>query len=146
LADAHGEVDDRGEAGSDAPTHGAWDPHAWQSLRNARIYVENIAAGLSAADPARAEAYRAKAAAYLAEIDALDGWVRQTLAALPEGRRTIVTSHEALGYFAAEYGLRILAPVGMGPEAETSAAEVAALIREIKKHAVRAVFLENIAN
>ena len=101
--EAHAEGDAHAEGGGD--DHGATDPHAWQSLGNARIYVANITAGLTAADPGGAATYAANAAAYLAEIDAVEADVIAAVAALPVERRAIVTSHDAFGYFGATYGL-----------------------------------------
>jgi zinc/manganese transport system substrate-binding protein len=134
------------EAGHDDHDHGAFDPHAWQSVTNAALYVGNIERGLAAADPAGAETYKANAAAYLAELDALDAEIRAAVAALPEDRRTIVTSHDAFGYFAADYDLTFVAPQGVSTEAEASAQDVAALITQIKGEDIGAVFVENIAD
>lgn len=126
--------------------HGAFDPHAWQSVPNAKIYVANIAAALSTADPDGADAYAANAAAYTAELDALDAEIRAAVAAIPEDRRTIVTSHDAFGYFANAYGLSFEAPQGMSTESEASARDVAALITQIRDEDIAAVFVENIAD
>lgn len=126
--------------------HGAFDPHAWQSVPNAKVYVANIAAALSAADPAGADAYAANAAAYTARLDALDGEIRAAVAALPEDDRTIVTSHGAFGYFADAYGLTFEAPQAMSTESEASARDVAALITRIRDEGIDAVFVENIAD
>ncbi|MCU0901988.1 MAG: zinc ABC transporter substrate-binding protein [Cypionkella sp.] len=126
--------------------HGAFDPHAWQSVTNVALYVGTIARGLSAADPAGAETYKASAAAYLAELDRLDAEIRAVLAALPQDRRTVVTSHDAFGYFAADYGLTFVAPQGVSTESEASAQDVAALITQIKAESIGAVFVENIAD
>jgi zinc/manganese transport system substrate-binding protein len=134
------------EAGHDGHDHGAFDPHAWQSVTNVMLYVGNIERGLAAADPAGAETYKANAAAYLAELEALDAEMRAAIAALPEDRRTIITSHDAFGYFAEAYGLRFVAPQGMSTEAEASARDVAALITQIKEAGITAVFVENIAD
>jgi zinc/manganese transport system substrate-binding protein len=122
--------------GPDAP-----DPHAWQDVGLAQSYARAIAAGLVAADPPRAEAIRAAEAAYLARLAALDAWVREQLARVPAERR-VVTSHDAFGYFAAAYGLRVLAPQGLSAEAQPSAAQVAALIRQIRAERITAVFIE----
>ncbi|MGL4236519.1 zinc ABC transporter substrate-binding protein AztC [Tabrizicola sp.] len=144
---AFGEEDHaEGEAGHEGHDHGAEDPHAWQSVANVGIYVSNIAKDLSAADPEGAETYKANAAAYLAELDTLDTEIRSAVAALPEDRRTIVTSHDAFGYFAAAYGLTFVAPQGISTEAEASAQDVAALITQIKDQKIGAVFVENIAD
>ena len=134
------------EAAHEGHDHGAFDPHAWQSVTNVALYVGNIERGLTAADPEGAETYKANAAAYLAELDALDAEIRTAVAALPEDRRTVVTSHDAFGYFAADYGLTFVAPQGVSTEAEASAQDVAALITQIRDAGIAAVFVENIAD
>ena len=145
---AEGEEHDHAkeEAGHEGHDHGAFDPHAWQSVTNVALYVGNIERGLAAADPAGAETYAANAAAYLAELDALDAEIRAAVAALPDDRRTVVTSHDAFGYFAADYGLTFVAPQGVSTEAEASAQDVAALITQIREAGIAAVFVENIAD
>ncbi len=126
--------------------HGDLDPHAWQSLTNGALYVRNITAGLIAVDPAGAEVYRANAERYLAKIAALDREVRAAIAKLPADRRTIVTSHDAFGYFAAAYGMTFVAPEGVSTESEASAKDVARLIRQIREQHIPAVFMENITD
>ena len=144
--EAHDHDHAKEEAGHEGHDHGAFDPHAWQSVTNVAIYVGNIERGLAAADPAGAETYATNAAAYLAELDALDAEIRAAVAALPEDRRTVVTSHDAFGYFAADYGLTFVAPQGVSTEAEASAQDVAALITQIRDAGIAAVFVENIAD
>ncbi|BDG71052.1 metal ABC transporter solute-binding protein, Zn/Mn family [Roseomonas fluvialis] len=122
------------------------DPHAWQDLRLGQIYVRNIAGGLAAADPGGEALYRANAEAFAARLATLDAWVRAQVAAVPEPRRVVVTSHDAFGYFGAAYGIRFLAPQGVSTESEPSAAEVARLIRQIRDQRITAVFMENMAN
>jgi zinc/manganese transport system substrate-binding protein len=122
------------------------DPHAWQDLRNGRLYVENVAAGLAAADPQGAEAYRAAAAAYAAELAAKDKWVRDELAAVPNEQRKIITSHDAFQYFGAAYGVTFLAPVGISTEDEPSAAGMAQLARQMRTEGVKVVFFENMTS
>jgi zinc/manganese transport system substrate-binding protein len=122
------------------------DPHAWQDLRNGRIYVENVAAALAAADPQGAAAYRAAASTYSAEIAAKDEWVRAELKDVPSGQRRIITSHDAFGYFGAAYGVSFLAPVGVSTEAEPSAAGIARLINQMKAEGIKVVFFENMTS
>ncbi len=122
------------------------DPHAWQDLGNGRIYVANVAAGLAAADPRGAEAYRAAAAAYGAEIAAKDEWVRAELKDVPSEKRRIITSHDAFGYFGAAYGVSFLAPVGVSTEAEPSAAGMAQLIKQMRSEGIKVVFFENMTS
>jgi zinc/manganese transport system substrate-binding protein len=122
------------------------DPHAWQDLRLGIRYVQAIAAALGEADAANAAAYATAAEAYVARLTDLDTWVRAQIAAVPETRRVVVTSHDAFGYFGAAYGIRFLAPQGVSTEAEPSAAEVARLIRQIRSERITAVFMENMGN
>lgn len=126
--------------------HGEFDPHAWQSVHNAEVYVRNIAEAFCAADAAGCDTYKANAAAYEAELAALDTEIRQAIAAIPEDKRTIITSHDAFGYYEHEYGLTFLAPEGVSTESEASAADVAALIRQIREDKASAIFVENISN
>jgi zinc/manganese transport system substrate-binding protein len=139
--DDHEEHDDH--AGHD---HGTFDPHAWQSLDNAVIYANNLAAGLAQADPANASAYYTNRAAFVTEIVALKSDVDAMMAALPADKRTVVTPHDAFGYFAEAYNLTFEAPQGMSTESEVSAADVAALITQIRKESISAVFIESITD
>ncbi|MEM8792486.1 MAG: zinc ABC transporter substrate-binding protein [Pseudomonadota bacterium] len=126
--------------------HGAFDPHAWQSLKNAVTYVDNITAALAAADPAHAAVFQANRAAYVAEIEALDAEISSMMAALPDGKRTVVTSHDAFGYFTESYGVDFKAPIGLSTESEASAADVAELIEQIREEGISAVFVETITD
>jgi zinc/manganese transport system substrate-binding protein len=114
------------------------DPHAWQDVSRARSYAAGIARGLGAVLPPAA----VRAAEYDARLAALDAWVAGEVARVPPERRVVVTSHDAFGYFAARYGVRVLAPQGIAPNAQPSAAQVAALIRQIRAERVSAVFIE----
>ena len=126
--------------------HGAFDPHAWQSLRNAVTYVDNVTAALAKIDPDHASVFYRNRAAYVAEIEALDAEIGGLLAKLPESARTIVTSHDAFQYFGRDYGLAFIAPQGISTESEASAKDVVRLIELIRSEGIRAVFLENIAD
>jgi zinc/manganese transport system substrate-binding protein len=122
------------------------DPHAWQSVGNAKIYVGDIRDALIAADPAGAETYRANAAAYLARLDALDAEVRAAIARIPAERRRVISTHDAFGYFARDYGLRFIAPQGLSTDADIGAGDVAALVRQVRAEKIPAVFLENLSD
>jgi zinc/manganese transport system substrate-binding protein len=128
------------EAGSDT------DPHAWQSVANAKIYVANIRDALIAADPADTETFRPSAARYLSELDTLDAEVRTAVAKIPPERRKVISSHRAFGYFAKAYGIEFLAPEGVSTETEPSARDVAAIITQVKAGKIPAVFLENMSD
>jgi zinc/manganese transport system substrate-binding protein len=122
------------------------DPHAWQDVANAKIYVKEIQDALIAADPIGVESYNARALAYLARLDALDAEIVKTLDAIPKDRRRVVSTHDAFGYFAARYGVEFIAPQGVSTEAEASARDIARIIDAVKQNKVSAVFLENIAD
>lgn len=141
--------DEKEEAGHDHEGHhhhGEFDPHAWQSIPNAEIYVKNIADAFCEADKAGCATYTANAEAYLAKLAALQTEVKAAIEALPADKRTIITSHDAFGYFAHEYGLKFIAPEGVSTEAEASAADVAKLVDQVKKDKASAIFVENITN
>lgn len=127
-------------------SHGELDPHAWQDVGNARVYVRNIAEALAAADPAGAALYRANAERYDAELAALDAEIRSALATIPAERRKVVTSHDAFAYFGRAYGVRFLAAHGVASNAEPSAQGIARLIRQIRAENVPAAFLENVVD
>jgi zinc/manganese transport system substrate-binding protein len=122
------------------------DPHAWQSIADAKIYLANIRDGLDAVDPAGKAAYDANAQAYLAKLDELEKEVRTGIAAIPADRRKIITTHDAFGYFGAAYGMSFIAPEGVSTESEPSAKDVARIIRQIRKQKIPAVFLENVSD
>lgn len=132
----------RGTAGD----HASADPHAWQTIGNAMVYVDNIRDALATTDPANAAHYRARAAAYAARLEALEARARQSLEAVPPTRRKVVTSHDAFGYFEGAYGVEFLAPVGVSTEGEASAADVARLIRQIRAGGITAIFVENVTD
>lgn len=122
------------------------DPHAWQSVANAKIYTANILSGLSAADPADAAFFKTRAENFLARLDATEQMVRAGVAEIPEKNRRIVTTHDAFGYFAAAYGFEFIAPQGISTDSEPSAKDIASLIAQIKRDQIPAVFLENISD
>ena len=132
-----------------ASEHGQFDPHVWHDVTNVIVMVGNIRDALATADPTRAELYEANATAYVAELEALDASIREQVGTLPEERRTLVTSHDNLGYFADAYGFTILGNVfgSVSTEAgDPSARDIAALVEAIAATGVLAIFAENVAN
>ena len=126
--------------------HGAIDPHAFQSIANAEIYVKNIADAFCTADADGCDTYKANAEAYTDKLDALETEVKAAVASIPQHKRTVITSHDAFGYFQHEYGLTFLAPEGISTDAEASAADVANLIEQVRHDKASAIFVENITN
>ncbi len=126
--------------------HGAYDPHAFQSISNAKIYVRNIVDAFCRADAANCDAYKSNADAYTKKLDATEAEVKAAIASIPEAKRLIITSHDAFGYFQHEYGLKFLAPEGISTDSEASAADIVALIKQVKEDKASAIFVENITN
>ena len=126
--------------------HVVTDPHAWQSIANAKVYIANIRDGLSKADPAGATAYDTNAKAYLAKLDVLEKEVKDAIAKISPDRRRIITTHDAFGYFGAAYGMEFISPESVSTETEASAKDVAKIIRQIRKEKIPAVFMENISD
>jgi zinc/manganese transport system substrate-binding protein len=131
------------EPGAGAP---APDPHAWQDVKNAEIYAANIARALERVDTAHAEAYRRRADRYQTELEALDRHAREELAAIPAAKRRVITTHDAFAYCGKAYGVEFLAPEGISTDSEPSAKTVAALIRQIRREGIKALFLENVSD
>jgi zinc/manganese transport system substrate-binding protein len=125
------------------------DPHIWQNVAHAIRMSTNIATALSAADPANSAVYKGNADAYIARLTELDKMIESEVAKLPPARRRMVTSHDALGYFAERYGFEVTATVIDSPSTESgepSAAEFAKIVDEIKASGVKAIFLENMSS
>lgn len=119
-------------------------PHAWQSPSNAEVYVRYIAKALSEVDPAHASEYASRRDAYLVRLHAMLKEANTRFATLPTSQRKVVNSHDAFGYLGQAWQLKFIAPQGLSTHDQPSAAEVAALIRQLRNEGVRAVFVENI--
>jgi ABC-type Zn uptake system ZnuABC Zn-binding protein ZnuA len=124
------------------------DPHVWMNPLNVKVWVENIAEALAAADPAHAEDFRANAQAYLAELDALDAWAAQQLSLVPAEARVLVTDHESLGYFADHYDFEIVGALipSLSTVSEPSAGELAQLEDAISQYGVKTIFISSSVN
>ncbi len=126
--------------------HPQHDPHAWLSVPNVKVYIQNIEKALSRLDPAHQDTYQKNAAAYLLKLDDLDTWIREHLAPYPQNARVVITAHDAFFYFAKEYKVKVLAPVGISTQVEPSAWNMAALIQQIKTLGIKTLFIENMTN
>jgi ABC-type Zn uptake system ZnuABC Zn-binding protein ZnuA len=124
--------------------HEAGDPHMWLDPNRVIVYVENIRAGLTAADPQGAAVYQANADAYVAQLEQLDAWIVEQVGQIPEERRLLVTNHEALGYFAEHYGFQVAGSVltSFSSSASVSAQELSQVIDEIRASGAPAIFLD----
>ncbi|HEV8310233.1 MAG TPA: zinc ABC transporter substrate-binding protein [Methylomirabilota bacterium] len=124
------------------------DAHVWHDPTNAKKMVDNIAAALDRADPANKPTYDANAVAYKKKLDAAAAQVQAVINEISPANRKLVTNHDALGYFARAYGLKIVGAVipAVSTQAEPSAADTAALLEAIKREKVKAIFAESNVN
>lgn len=122
---------------------GTADPHVWLDPTNVMVWVENARASLTDLDPADADYYATNAAAYQAELEELDAWIRREVERIPPENRELVTDHDNLGYFAARYGFRIVGAVvpAYSTLAQPSAQEIAELEQTIARYEVPALFV-----
>ena len=134
--------------GAQAVEHGEFDPHVWHNAANAVLMVRQIADALATADPANAEAYRANAAGYTAELQELDAWIFDQVKRVPESHRKLVTTHDTFGYFAEHYGFQVVGTVlpASTEGASPSAQQLAALVEQVKAQGAPAVFAENVSS
>lgn len=123
-----------------------FDPHAWQSVSNVKVYVNNITAAFCSVDKSGCAQYQENAKTYSQALDTLDSRIKNAVRSLPSDQRTVVVGHNAFRYFERDYGLHFLSPQGISTESEASAADVAGILRDIKQNSARAVFAENISN
>ena len=119
------------------------NPHAWMSLSNADIYVDNIQKALSAADPANAVTYAANAEAYKATLAAALDPLKAEIAALPEGHRWLATCEGAFSYLARDLGLNELYLWPINADQQGSPRQVQAVIDGVREHQIPAVFCES---
>lgn len=143
-------------SGSDAPvltlidevptiqTDDQADPHWWQDPRNAIVAVGSIRDRLLELDPDAASAFRANARAYVADLRRLDGSIAACMDRIPAADRKLVTSHDALGYYAERYGIDVIGAVipALSTQAQASAGETADLVELIRRTGVGTIYPE----
>jgi manganese/iron transport system substrate-binding protein len=128
---------------NEGPYTGKPNPHAWMSSSNALIYVENIRKALTQYDPANAEAYAKNAAAYSAEIKAIDEPLRKRLSAIPEAKRWLVSSEGAFSYLARDYKLKELYLWPINADEQGTPKQVKRVIDIVRKERIPVVFSES---
>jgi manganese/iron transport system substrate-binding protein len=123
------------------------DPHIWHNAKNGIQMVKVIQANLTKAAPANADLYAQKAQALTAELTQVDGWITSQIATIPSTSRKLVTTHDALGYYSAAYGIPVEGALqGISTEEKPTAARVKELSDEIKADRVPTIFAEVSAN
>ena len=124
----------------------ALDQHAWLDPKNGIVYVRNIAETLARQDPANAADYKARASAYIKELQELDAWAKVEMAAVPPARRRVIASHDSLEYLSKAFGITIISLNGWTNASEPSAAELAQLTKQIRQERIRALFIDSITD
>lgn len=121
------------------------DPHWWQNPRNAVLAVAAIRDALIAADPAGERQYRERARAYGAELRGLDRSIEACIGRVPAAQRKLVSSHDALGYYADRYGIEVIGAAipSLSTQAQASAGETAELVELIRREGVSTIFPES---
>ncbi|MEM6255728.1 MAG: zinc ABC transporter substrate-binding protein [Cyanobacteria bacterium P01_D01_bin.156] len=123
------------------------DPHVWHDAENGIAIVRVIQEELSVISPENAEIYQTNAEALIAQLTQLDSWIQQQVATVPESQRVLVTTHDALGYYADAYGIRIEAALeSFSTEARPSAADLRELIDLVEDSNIPTVFIESTSN
>ena len=124
------------------------DPHWWQDPRRAERAVAAIATALAKADPGGAAGYRQRADAYEKDLRTLDVAVARCVEQIPPAQRKLVTTHDALGYYARRYGLQVIGTVipALTTQAQASSGDLARLVDTIRHAGVRAIFAESSVN
>ena len=122
------------------------DPHWWNSLAAAKQVTRIVAAAMAAQRPAATAGFNARANALVARLEALDAWTRAQLASLAPDRRQLVTTHDAFGWFARDYGFTVHPISGLSPEADPNARDFAQLTELIRSRHIPAVFIEQSEN
>ncbi|MGB6906526.1 MAG: metal ABC transporter substrate-binding protein [Methyloceanibacter sp.] len=128
---------------AEGPYTGRPNPHAWMSPSNALAYVENIRKALVKYDPANAEAYNRNAAAYAAEIKALDVPLRKRIAAIPQDQRWLVTSEGAFSYLTRDYQMREAYLWPINADEQGTPKQVRKVIDLVREKEIPVVFSES---
>jgi zinc/manganese transport system substrate-binding protein len=143
IEGGHAHTEDEAHEGEE-PHDDDIDPHWWQDPRNAILAVEAIRDALGDADPDGRRAYERNARAYIAELRALDDEIGLCMRRIPPEKRKLVTTHDALGYFAERYDVEVIGSVipSLSTQAQPSAKDVDALVEQIEGEGVEAIFPE----
>jgi manganese/iron transport system substrate-binding protein len=123
------------------------DPHVWHDVQNTLAMIEVLQGQLSLISPENAELYANNAQKLQEKLEKLDKWIKAQVRTIPQGKRTLITTHDALGYYVNAYGLdAIEALQGISSEESPTASRVKELVGIIKNSQVPTIFAEVTAN
>ncbi len=143
-AEDHDDDHDHHGHGHEHHHHGQFDPHVWNDPVLMKTYAQNVADALIKVDPQGRAYYQQRLSNYQSRLDALHQWAGAQFNSVPAARRKVLTGHDAFNYLGKRYRVEFIAPQGVSTEAEPSARQVSALIRQIRSQNIRAAFSENI--
>lgn len=134
----------RSELRTEAPAHpDVIDPHVWFDITKWQSATRIVVAQLAKIDPAHADEYQRRGAAYVAELAELDRYVTRRVQEIPAEKRVLVTSHDAFGYFGARYGMEVVAIQGISTASEATTSDVERVAQVIAERRLRSVFIES---
>lgn len=122
------------------------DPHAWMDAENGIVYAENIKNALVGLDPANAVVYETNCDAFKLKLTALNEEIKAMILTIPEGKRVLITSHDAFKYYGRKYGLQLESILGTSTDAQAQTSDINRLYQVIKATKVPAIFIESTIN
>lgn len=125
-----------------ADSAGMHDPHIWFDVKLWQQAVRTIARAFAESDPEHAADYESRSAAYLKELDQLDGYCREQAGRLPAAQRVLITSHDAFHYFGRAYGFEVVGIQGISTDTEAGLKAITDAVDLIRSHKIRAIFPE----
>lgn len=125
---------------------GHWDPHVWNDVTAWAEATKLVAQAMVEVDPKNEAVYTANSTAYLAELEALDAYVKNTIASIPEDKRYLITAHDAFGYFARAYNIEVKSVQGVSTSSAAGVDDINQLVDFIVKNGISAIFVENITS
>ena len=143
--EGHDDHDEEGHEGHEGHDHGSEDPHFWFDPVRVAMAVEVIKDSLVSLDPANTSTYEANADNFISELTDLDAQVKALIESVSEDNRKIVTTHEALGYLEARYGIEIFATIipSLSTADEISPSQIADVIDVIEDNNIKVLFVES---
>ncbi len=124
----------------------AIDPHWWHSIDCFRRATGIVAEAMATASPENAAAFRKNADLYRSQLDELEKWTRREISKIPRDRRHLATAHAAFNYFCKDFGLTPHPVQGLNREQMPDPKELAALVADLKRNHVAAIFPEKESN
>ncbi len=122
------------------------DPHVWMDVALWAGVADVAAESLRTLEPGCAAQMQRNAAAYREQLSALDGWVRESIATIPEGQRLLVTAHDAFNYYARAYGLEVTGIQGISTASEAAIGDIRNTVDTVVSRNIPAIFVESSVN